>query len=76
MYNDLVKRMSGGAKTDFWTGQKPRRDAYNNIPFATYSQRVDIDEPGGTRRSTNFLSIHGEDLAVNKSLMMTIAQNL
>ena len=71
MYNGLVKRMSGGAKTDFWTGQKPRRDAYANyLSVATYSQRMDIYEPEGTRRSTDFLSIHGEDLAAYKSLMI------
>ena len=28
MHNGLVKHMSAGAKTDFWDGQKPRRDAY------------------------------------------------
>ena len=41
MYNGLVKHLSGGAKTDFWTGQKPRRDAYANyLSVATYSQGV------------------------------------
>ena len=27
VYNGLVKHMSAGAKTYFWAGQKPRRDA-------------------------------------------------
>ena len=43
-----------------------RRDAYANylsVQVATYSQRVDIYEPEGTLRSTDFLSIRGEDLA-------------
>ena len=70
-YNGLVKCMSGGAKTDFWTGQKPRRFAYANcLSFATCSQRVDIYEPEGTRQSPDFLSIHGEDLAAYKLLMI------
>ena len=78
IYNGLVKRMSCGAKTDFWTGQKPRRDVYTNyLSVAIYSQRVDIYEPEGTRRSTEFLSIHGKDLAAYKSLMIDYrAQNL
>ena len=28
MYDGLVKHMSAGAKTDFWVGQKPRRNAF------------------------------------------------
>ena len=41
MYNGLVKHLPCGAKTDFWTGQKPRRDANANyLSVATYSQGV------------------------------------
>ena len=42
----------------------------NYLSVATHSQREDVDGPEGTQRSKDFLSIHGEDLAACKSLMI------
>ena len=67
MYNGLVKHIFGGAKTDFWSGQKPRRDTYANYLLKGGCLWTRIC-PERIRRSTDFLSITAEDLAVYKSL--------
>ena len=55
MCNGLVKHiMSSGAKTDFWTREKPKRDSWANyLSVATYSQQVDVYEQELGRNPAN-----------------------